>query len=153
MTGAKASAIFLVLFLVIVLGVGFTIGLTIRPGEWYQTLQKPGFTPPDWVFGPAWTLIYVLIAIAGWRVALTEGFFSSAFRLWGLQMILNWAWTPVFFGAHLVGVGLVVILALLAVAAIFMASVVDRAAFWCFVPYVTWLAYASALNAAIFALN
>jgi benzodiazapine receptor len=153
MTGAKASAIFLCVFLAVVLGVGFTIGLTIRPGEWYQSLERPFFTPPDWVFGPAWTLIYVLIAVAGWRVGLTEGFRTTAFRLWGLQMILNWAWTPVFFGAHLIGIGLAVILALLTAAVAFMTKVVDRTAFWCFAPYVLWLTYAAALNGAIFVLN
>lgn len=95
----------------------------------------------------------LLIAIAGWRVALSEGFSSSAFRLWGLQMVLNWAWTPIFFGAHSISLGLITILSLSAVAMFFMAKARDGWAFWCFAPYIVWLCYASALNAAILALN
>lgn len=136
-----------------VVGVGFAIGLTIRPGAWYESLEKPFFTPPNWVFGPVWTVVYLLIAIAGWRVALSEGFSSSAFRLWGLQMVLNWAWTPIFFGAHSISLGLITILSLSAVAMFFMAKARDGWAFWCFAPYIVWLCYASALNAAILALN
>lgn len=153
MTGAKARILFLGVFLAIVLGVGFAIGLTIRPGEWYAGLSKPFFTPPSWVFGPAWTAIYVLIAIAGWRVALVTGFRSPAFRLWTLQLLLNWAWTPVFFGLHQVVVGLVVIVALLATVVAFVFRAPDRAAAWCFVPYALWLVYATALNFAILVLN
>lgn len=153
MSEAKFRLVVLGLFLVVVLGVGFAIGLTIRPGEWYASLQKPFFTPPNWVFGPVWTVVYVLIAIAGWRVAMTEGFGSPSFRLWGVQMILNWAWTPIFFGAQLILPGLAVILALLAVALAFVMRVSDGVARWCFGPYVLWLAYASTLNAAIAFLN
>ncbi|MGV3550974.1 TspO/MBR family protein [Rhizobium sp.] len=153
MTASQRSYPLLGIFLIVVLGVGFTIGLTIRPGEWYQALSKPFFTPPNWLFGPAWTLVYTLIAIAGWRVAGSEGLRSAAFRLWILQMVLNWAWTPVFFGLHLTGAGLVVIACLLVTVMVFMSKVRDRPARWCFVPYALWLCYATALNAAIFALN
>lgn len=152
MTGAKARIVFLGVFLVIVLCVGFAIGLTIRPGEWYASLSKPFFTPPNWLFGPAWTAIYILIAVAGWRVALVAGFKTSSFRLWILQLLLNWSWTPVFFGLHQVSVGLLVIVALLVTVIVFILKVPDRIAAWCFVPYALWLAYATALNAAILAL-
>lgn len=145
--------VFLAIFLIVVVGVGFAIGLTVRPGEWYQSLEKPFFTPPNWVFGPVWTVVYILIAVAGWRVSLTEGFRSKPFGLWGAQMILNWLWSPVFFGAHLIALGLATISALLLIVFLFMAVVVDRIAFWCFALYAAWLAYASALNAAILLLN
>jgi translocator protein len=153
MRSGKFSLVVLATFLIVVLGVGFSIGLTIRPGAWYASLNKPSFTPPNWVFGPAWTIVYILIAVAGWRVALTEGFRSTAFILWGLQMILNWAWTPTFFGAHLILPGLVIILSLFTVAVMFMVRARDRLAAWCFGPYVGWLCYASSLNAAIWVLN
>jgi tryptophan-rich sensory protein len=143
----------LIVFLVVVLGVGFAIGLSMRPGEWYQSLEKPAFTPPNWVFGPVWTAAYVLIAVAGWRVALTEGFRSKSFGLWAAQMILNWSWTPIFFGAHLIAPGFATILALLAVAVLFMFTADDRMACWSFAPYVAWLAYAATLNGAIMVLN
>jgi tryptophan-rich sensory protein len=148
-----ARWVVLAAFLVVVLGVGFTIGMTVRPGAWYEALYKPFFTPPNWLFGPAWTIVYTLIAIAGWRVWLTAGIGSVPAGLWIAQMVLNWAWSPVFFGAHLPGAGLAVILALLAVSLMFIARVRDRVARWCFVPYVAWLTYATALNLAIVVLN
>jgi translocator protein len=153
MNSAKFRLIILGVFLAIVLGVGFTIGLTIRPGAWYQSLNKPFFTPPNWVFGPVWTIVYVLIAVAGWRVALTEGFWSSSFLIWLFQMVLNWAWTPIFFGMHLVAPGLAIILSLLAMALLLIGRAQDAAARWCFTPYAAWLCYASALNGAILFLN
>lgn len=153
MSDPKFKWLALSAFLFVVLAVGFTIGLTIRPGEWYQTLDRPFFTPPDRVFGPAWTVVYILIAVAGWRVWLTEGIRSTSLGLWALQMALNWAWTPTFFGAHQIGLGLLVILLLLAVSVLFTIRVRDRLASRCFVPYLAWLAYASALNLAIFVLN
>lgn len=153
MTGAKARIVFLGIFLLIVLGVGFAIGLTIRPGEWYASLSKPFFTAPNWLFGPAWTAIYILIAVAGWRVALVAGFMTSSFRLWILQLVLNWSWTPVFFGLHQVSVGLLVIVALLVTVIAFILKVPDRIAAWCFAPYSLWLCYAIALNLGILLLN
>lgn len=153
MTASQKSYAILGLFLIVVLGAGFSIGLTIQPGAWYETLVKPSFTPPNWLFGPAWSLIYVLIAIAGWRVVTLEGIQSRSFRIWIAQMLLNWAWTPVFFGLHQAGIGLVVIIALLAVVIAFIILVQDRVASWCFVPYVLWLLYATCLNAVILVLN
>jgi len=153
MTGAKARIVFLGVFLIVVLGVGFAIGLTIRPGEWYASLSKPFFTPPNRLFGPAWTAIYILIAVAGWRVALATGFRTPSFRLWILQLLLNWSWTPVFFGLHLVAVGLLVIVALLGAVIAFIFKAQDRMAALCFVPYALWLCYATALNGAILVLN
>ncbi len=153
MSGSRGSYTALFFFLVLVLAVGFTIGLTIRPGEWYQLLEKPWFTPPNWFFAPAWTLIYILIAIAGWRVTIIEGFHSTTFRLWLMQMILNWTWTPVFFGLHQIGFGLAVIVCLLVVVVALLVRVQDRFARWCLTPYALWLVYATSLNAAIFVLN
>lgn len=153
MTIARKTYTSLAIFLVVVLATGFMIGLTIQPGEWYQSLSKPFFTPPNWLFGPAWTVVYILIAIAGWRVAISEGFNSTAFRLWVAQMLLNWAWTPVFFGFQQIGWGLLVIVCLLLTVIAFMLKVSDRSARLCFIPYALWLVYATSLNAAIFALN
>ncbi|MDP9838715.1 MULTISPECIES: TspO/MBR family protein [Rhizobium/Agrobacterium group] len=153
MSVSRGSYTALFLFLVLVVAVGFTIGLIIRPGEWYQSLTKPWFTPPNWLFAPAWTLVYILIAIAGWRVTTVEGFNSIAFRLWMAQMLSNWTWTPVFFGFHQIELGLAVIVCLLAIVVAFMIKVQDRFARWCFAPYALWLVYATSLNAAIFLLN
>jgi len=153
MTALPKRFLWLIVFLVVVLGVGFTIGLTIRPGAWYHALVKPFFTPPNWLFGPAWTLIYILIAVAGWKVLVTKGPSAPTFRLWLLQMLLNWAWTPVFFGFHQIAIGLVVIACLLIAVLAFIFKSEDCLARWCFAPYALWLCYATALNAAILALN
>ncbi|WP_352627487.1 TspO/MBR family protein [Mesorhizobium sp. M0187] len=109
----------LLLFLLLVLGGGLLIGYATLPGEWYASLAKPPFNPPNWVFAPAWTLLYVLIAVAGWRTWERERA-GAAMKIWALQLVLNFAWSPTFFGAKQMGPALVVILALLASIALFM---------------------------------
>jgi tryptophan-rich sensory protein len=144
----------LVLFLLLVLGGGLLIGWWTAPGEWYASLAKPVFNPPDWLFGPVWTALYVLIAIAGWRVWRTDAR-SLPMRLWWAQLALNFLWSPIFFSAHQIGLALVVVLLLLAtiVAFIVMCWRKDRVAPWLFLPYAAWVAFASVLNASILALN
>ena len=87
----------LLAFLVLVVGGGLLIGFLTLPGAWYEALQKPSFNPPNWLFGPAWTTLYVLIAIAGWRVWLRDRA-GSLMKLWWLLLALNFLWSPVFFG-------------------------------------------------------
>lgn len=144
----------LVVFLLLVLGGGLALGYLTAPGEWYAGLQKPSFNPPAWVFGPAWTTLYILIAIAGWLVWRRDRA-GLPMKLWWAQLALNFAWTPVFFAAHQIGAALAVILALLAVILSFIATAwrQDRTAALLFLPYAAWVAFASALNGAIFALN
>ncbi|MGE0232119.1 MAG: TspO/MBR family protein [Flavobacteriaceae bacterium] len=144
----------LIVFLVIVIGGGLTIGYLTAPGEWYQGLAKPSFNPPAWVFAPVWTLLYILIAIAGWRV-FQRAPSSTAMKLWYAQIALNFLWSPVFFSAHMTGAALVVIGLLLAAILGFIVTArrVDRAAAWLFTPYAAWVAFASVLNASIFVLN
>ncbi|ESX04413.1 CrtK/TspO family sensor protein [Mesorhizobium sp. LSJC268A00] len=144
----------LLLFLLLVLGGGLLIGYATLPGEWYASLAKPPFNPPNWVFAPAWTLLYVLIAVAGWRTWERERA-GAAMKIWALQLVLNFAWSPTFFGAKLVGPALVVILALLASIALFIATVWnrDRVSGWLFAPYALWVAFATLLNASLLLLN
>lgn len=141
-------------FLVLVVGGGLAIGFLTAPGAWYAGLAKPSFNPPGWVFAPVWTLLYVLIAVAGWRVSCREST-EWAVRLWWLQLALNFIWSPLFFAAHGIGLALVVILLLLGVIVVFIAISWrnDRFASWLFTPYATWVGFASLLNANIFALN
>jgi benzodiazapine receptor len=143
----------LVLFLLVVVGVGLAIGLAIQPGTWYAALRKPSFNPPNWIFGPAWTVLYVLIAIAGWRTWRLEGHSSLPMRIWMGQMLLNWIWTPLFFGAHQMAAGLVVILVLLLAILLFIVTTRDTIARLCFVPYALWVGFASVLNASLLWLN
>lgn len=141
-------------FVFLVVGGGLLIAFFTVPGAWYEALAKPFFNPPNWLFGPVWTVLYVLIAIAGWRIWQRERS-GGAIKLWWLQLALNFLWSPVFFGLERIGPALVVILALLATILAFIAAVwkLDRPSAWLFVPYAAWVAFASLLNAAIWRLN
>jgi benzodiazapine receptor len=143
----------LALFLLVTLGGGMLIGLSNPPGEWYAGLAKARFNPPDWAFPVAWTILYILIAVAGWRVFLAKA--RLPFGLWVLQLALNFTWTPTFFGLHLIGAGLVVLLAMLAAILAFIAVTwrQDRTAALLFVPYAAWVGFAGLLNGSIWWLN
>ncbi len=144
----------LILFLVLVLGGGLILGFLTAPGEWYAGLAKPAFNPPGWIFGPVWTVLYILIAVAGWRVWRCDRG-GWPMTLWWTQLVLNFLWTPVFFAAHRIGLALVVILLLLAAILAFIATAwrPDRVTAWLFVPYAAWVAFASVLNVALYWLN
>ena len=145
----------LVLFLLLVVGGGLVIGYLTAPGTWYASLAKPLFNPPNWVFAPVWSVLYVLIAVAGWRSFERIRATGLPMRLWWTQLALNFLWSPVFFGAHWIGLALLVILLLLVAILAFIAASWrrDRVAAWLFAPYAVWVAFASVLNAAVFALN
>ena len=137
----------------LVLGGGLAIGWATRPDAWYAALAKPPFNPPNWVFAPVWSLLYVMIAVAGartWVHGLDRGF-----ALWAAQLVLNFAWTPVFFGLHRPGLALVIIVALLAAILAFIVARwhADRISAVLFLPYAAWVAFASLLNASIVMLN
>lgn len=141
-------------FLILTLGGGLAIGYLTAPGDWYQSLAKPAFNPPGWLFGPVWTLLYILIGIAGWRIWRRSPS-GTAMKLWWAQLALNFLWSPVFFAAQRPGLALVVILALLVAILAFLraARTLDRIAAALFLPYAAWVAFATVLNAAIFVLN
>lgn len=127
--------------------------------DWYASLAKPPWTPPAWVFGPAWTVLYCMIAVAGWRLlqrcrAMPRGA-RLALALFAVQLGLNLLWTPVFFGMRSPGLALVVIFPLLAaiLACIWASWKVCRASALLLMPYLAWVAFASCLNAAIWWMN
>lgn len=125
---------------------------------WYEGLQKPAGTPPNWVFGPVWTLLYVLIGISLaliWDRAPSGPTKNQALVIFAVQMVLNLVWTPVFFGAHLVLAALVIIALLwFAILMTILAfRKLNRTAAWLLVPYLIWVSYASYLNAGILWLN
>lgn len=144
----------LLLFFLLVLGGGLLIGYATLPGAWYASLAKPSFNPPNWVFGPAWTLLYVLVAVAGWRTWLREPT-GTSMKIWGVQLVLNFLWSPTFFGARMIGPALVVVVLLLASIVMFIVHVWnrDRLSGWLFVPYAAWVAFATLLNASLLLLN
>lgn len=124
---------------------------------WYPTLNKPAFNPPDWVFGPAWTLLYLMIAVAGWRAwraSRTVGA-RPAMALYAVQLVLNVAWSFIFFGARSIGFALAEIVLLLTMIVINLVMFwrVDRLAGWLLVPYAAWVSFASILNFALWRLN
>jgi translocator protein len=151
MAGNWGSLLF---FLILTVGGGLGIGLFTLPGEWYAGLVKPSFNPPNWIFGPVWTALYIMIGIAGWRIYLKDPS-GLAMKIWWVALALNFIWSPMFFGAQQLGIALVIILALLAFILGFIATSrpVDRPASLLFMPYAAWVGFASVLNASLFALN
>lgn len=146
--------IVLIGFLVLTVGGGLAIGFVTAPGEWYAGLAKPAFNPPNWLFAPVWTVLYVLIAVAGWRTFERDRG-GWPMRLWWMQLGLNFLWSPTFFAAHQISLAFVVVLLLLAVVFAFIIKSwrQDLVAAWLFAPYAAWVAFASALNGAIWLLN
>jgi tryptophan-rich sensory protein len=141
-------------FLLVTMGGGLAIGAWTAPGEWYAGLAKPPFNPPAWVFAPVWTVLYLMIAIAGWLTFQRDPR-SVAMRLWWAQLALNFIWSPVFFAAHWIGAAVLVILLMLAaiLGFILVSWHPNRGAAWLFVPYAAWVAFASVLNISIWLLN
>ena len=132
------------------------IGAAFPAPAYYRGLRKPAWAPPPWLFGPVWTVLYVFMAIAAWMVARRGGPGSrSALALWGGQLALNAAWTPIFFGLRNPGAALVEIIALwVAVAATVGAFATRRAAAAALLlPYLAWVTFATALNLAIWRRN
>lgn len=144
----------LIVFVLAVVLTGMLIGYATLPGEWYASLNKPSFTPPNWVFGPVWTVLYVVIAIAGLRCWVRDRN-STAMKLWFVQMALNFLWSPVFFGAQQPGLALVVVIAALAAVLGFIATAWtrDRLAAILFLPYAAWTAFATVLTAGVVIMN
>jgi translocator protein len=138
-------------------GVGI-VGSYITIGEipaWYASLALPTWQPPNWVFGPVWTMLYLLMGIAGARIWFATERSDVLRRLFIAQLFLNVLWTPVFFGAHSLLGALVIIFALDSVVAILLRRLWHREhpSFLCLMPYFVWVLFATCLNAAILALN
>jgi Tryptophan-rich sensory protein (mitochondrial benzodiazepine receptor homolog) len=151
---APRDWIALFVFLAVVIGVGALIGTQSQPGAWYESLAKPPFNPPNWVFGPVWFALYAMIAVAGWRIWLVAPR-SATMKVWYAQMLANWAWSPIWFIGHMLWPAFAVILAIwaLIVAFILLARRQDGLAAWLFVPYLAWVSFAGLLNLSIAILN
>ena len=144
----------LAIFLVATMGLGAFVGAATPPGQWYADLQKPFFNPPNWLFAPVWTILYAMVAVAGWR-AWTRGINGSAMRLWFAQFALNLTWSPAFFGLQMMGLALIIIIGmvLLTIAFIRTSWQPDRSAALLMVPYLCWISFAGLLNATLWAMN
>lgn len=132
-------------------------GVFVSTGGWYAGLVKPAWNPPGWLFGPVWTLLYAMMAVAAWLV-WREGGWKTRKRelgLYLLQWALNALWTPLFFGMHRPGLAFVeiIVLGLTLLATMMAFWRVRRAAALLLAPYALWVAFAAALNFAIWRLN
>jgi tryptophan-rich sensory protein len=150
-TAGSAGLLVSSLALVLVVAVVGGAATASSVGDWYDGLAKAPWNPPSWLFGPAWTVLYVLMAVAAWLVAregVDEHDVRVALVLYGVQLALNLAWSLVFFGLRRPGFALVVIVALLvAIAATAVAfHAVSPAAAWLLAPYLAWVAFAATLN-------
>lgn len=137
----------------VIVGTGFVMGALSNSGfgnPWYDGLAKPGFQPPGWAFGAAWTALYTMLGIA-FAAILNEPFSNRrqlAIALFAAQMTLNFAWSPIFFKFHMIDLALVVIVAMLVLAAV-TANLFRRlrpVAGWLMLPYLLWLCLATTLN-------
>ncbi len=145
----------LVGFLLAVLAAAAT-GSLFRPGDWYRGLDRPAWTPPDWLFPVAWTVLYIAMAVAAGRVAgHGSPLVPAALAFWSCQIALNVLWSPVVFGLRRLGAGAVVMAALLVavLATLALFAQVDAVAGWLIVPYAVWISYAAALNVALWRRN
>lgn len=132
-------------------------GSLFSPDEWYRNLAKPSFNPPGWIFGPVWTVLYALMAIAAWLVWRRRDSAPTwaALNLFGLQLVLNGAWSWLFFGLHRSGWAFAdIVLMWCAIAAtLVMFWRVSRTAGLLFVPYLAWVSFAAVLNYSFWQLN
>ncbi|WP_136657203.1 TspO/MBR family protein [Nitratireductor sp. XY-223] len=143
----------LIVFLVLVAAAAWT-GSRYKPGAWYEQLQKPAWTPPNWLFPIAWSVLYLMMAISGWLVWGAGGW-TAALLFWALQLVFNAAWSWLFFGRRLIHVALadIVLLWLAIMAFIMLSWPVSQAAALLFLPYLLWVSFAGLLNWRITRMN
>ncbi len=127
------------------------------PGEWYASLVKPQWNPPGWYFAPVWSALYVMMAVAAWRVWQRGGWRAQRRPLgfFLVQLVLNALWTPLFFGGHEMGLALaeMILLWLAIVGTVRAFWSVNRMAAWLLVPYLAWVSFAAFLNFTLWRLN
>ena len=151
------SAVVGLLVFVALVVVAAAVGSRFRPGDWYERLNKPSWRPPNWLFAPVWSALYLMMAFAAWivwgKAGLAEG--AVPLALWLGQLVLNAAWSPAFFGLRRQDLGLIVIAALWVAIASTVAgfAAVSATAAWLMAPYLAWVSFATALNFAIWRLN
>ncbi|MBL0271367.1 MAG: tryptophan-rich sensory protein [Chitinophagaceae bacterium] len=150
----------LVISIIVPLAIGATSGLFTETGvgSWYQTIQKPSWNPPGWIFGPVWTTLYILMGISLyliWKSDATPSLKWLAILLFALQLALNFFWSLIFFNQHAIGWALVeiIVLWLSILATIFVFARINNTAAWLLVPYISWVSFAGILTYTIWKLN
>lgn len=150
----------LIISIIIPLAIGFTSGFftSTGAGSWYQTIQKPSWNPPDWIFGPVWTTLFILMGIAlyfVWKSDAGVKIKNYALFLFAVQLVLNFFWSFIFFRQQEPGWAFleIVILWLLILLTIFAFAKISNLSAWLLVPYISWVSFASILNYTIWRMN
>lgn len=153
----NAYSILILLLFVAACAAAAAVGAFTRPGEAYERLKRPAWSPPKWLFAPVWTLLYVMIAVSGWLVWKTSGFAGATVPLvlWAIQLLLNATWTPIFFGWRRPDLAFanIALLWIAIVATISAFQPISLAAAILLLPYLLWVTFASALNFSVWQLN
>lgn len=126
--------------------------------SWYQTISKPSFNPPNWIFGPVWTTLYILMGVSLyliWNKGLKDKFIKNSFILFLIHLVLNSLWSIVFFGLENPGLALVVIIILwlMILVLIIRFYKINKISSYLLIPYILWVSFASILNYSIWQLN
>lgn len=156
MTGLDAGSWTALAAFVAVNFVAAASGAVFKPGDWYASLRKPGWTPPNWAFPVVWTVLFLLNAVAGWRVWEAAGANAAGpLVIYGVSLVLNAAWSALFFGAKRMRTALIEVLFLAASLVAVMAAFapIDAVAAWLIAPYLAWVLIASLLNLRMIQLN
>lgn len=150
----------LVISIALPLGIGAVAGMFTASeiSGWYQTINKPSWQPPNWVFGPVWTVLYVMMGVAFYLVWITDsqpGRKRMAITLWIVQLVFNFFWSFIFFKQHQIDWALAEILLLwfFILLTILAFSRISPVAAWLMVPYISWVSFASLLTYTIYQLN
>lgn len=125
---------------------------------WYNTLNKPFFTPPSWLFGPAWTILYILMGVAAyliWKKGFKKKQIKEALKIFVIQLVLNFSWSPIFFGAKQIFLALlvIVIMWIFILKTIKAFAKIDKTASYLLYPYLAWVSFATLLNFSVWLLN
>ena len=148
----------LIFWIVLFESIGFFLGSVTQANiyPWYEHLNKSSLTPPGFVFSVVWSFLYVLLAVIAWLLSIQNKKSSKKITaLFTLQMLMNWAWTPLFFGLHSLTPGAILLISLtcLNVILIIVANKTHKTIAWLLIPYVLWLMFASYLNVFIAMMN
>ncbi|KKQ91761.1 MAG: Tryptophan-rich sensory protein [Candidatus Woesebacteria bacterium GW2011_GWB1_39_10] len=126
--------------------------------SWYNTLNKPFFTPPSWLFGPAWTVLYILMGVSAylvWKKGFKKKQIKEALKIFAIQFVLNLSWSPIFFGAKQIFLALIVIIIMWIIIfkTIKVFAKIDKTASYLLYPYILWVSFATILNFSVWLLN
>ncbi|MDZ4796109.1 MAG: TspO/MBR family protein [Bacteroidota bacterium] len=150
----------LIISIIIPVAIGATAGFftTTGVGSWFQTINKPSWNPPSWIFGPVWTTLYILMGIAlflVWKSDASEVQKKTAILLFAVQLVLNFCWSFIFFNQEQPGWAFVeiVVMWVAILLTIFAFGNISKTAAWLLVPYISWVSFATILNYTIWKLN